>query len=159
MQRKALSLAALAVVLAATYWLDRYVIIPMRRQAGSTFDPAPAMWTELAADIAIALAVLGLVWMVFRWSPRSRVVGAIYLVVGFALAAAWPIVILTKGGLSLPLFDQLDPWYVLGERELLYLIAPFLVGIGLLRLLVPLPRSWWTGNARLGVSSEATGHP
>jgi hypothetical protein len=161
MGRKALSLVGLAAVLAAAYWFDLHVLIPMRRTAGSTFDPAPAAWTELAADIAIALAVLGLVWMLFRWAPPSRVVGAVYLVVGFALAAAWPIVLafFMNRGLSLPVFDQLDLWYVLGERGLLYLVAPFLVAIGLLRLLLPLPRGLRRSRARVPVSEAPASIP
>jgi hypothetical protein len=141
MQRKALCLVGLAVVLAAAYWYDRYVLIPMRRAAGNTFDPAPAMWTELAARIAVALAVLGLVWMLFRWAPPSRLVGAIYVVVGFALAAAWPVAVgfFMNRGLSVPIFDQLDLWLLLGQGGSLVLVAPFLVAIGLLRLVLPLP--------------------
>ena len=158
MQRKALSLVGLAAVLAAAYWFDLNVLFPIRRTAGNEFDPAPAAWVELAANIAIALAVLGLVWLLFRWASPSRVVGAVYLVVGFALAAAWPIAVgfFMNRTLSVPVFDQLNLWYVLGERGLLYLVAPFIVAIGLLRLVLPLPGAWRIGDARLPASSEAT---
>jgi hypothetical protein len=161
MGRKALSLVGLAAVLASAYWFDLHVMIPMRRTAGNTFDPAPDAWTELAARIAIALAVLGLVWLLFRWAPPSRVVGAVYLVIGFALAAAWPIAVgfFMNRGLSLPIFDQLDLWGLLGQGGLLDLVAPFLVAIGLLRLLLPLPRGLRRSRARVPVSEAPASIP
>ncbi len=105
--------------------------------------------------------MLGLVWMLFRWAPPSRVVGAVYLIVGLALAAAWPIVIgfFVNQTVRVPVFDQLGLWGLLGQGGLLDLVAPYLTAIGLLRLLLPLPRGWREGRARLPAPSGATGRP
>lgn len=161
MQRKALSLVGLATVLAAAYWFDLYVLPPLRRAAGINFDPAPAAWTVLVADIAIALAVLGLVWMLFRWAPPSRVVGAIYLVVGFLLAAAWPIAVATVNHtVSIPGFAELNLYLALQQPySLLALIAPFIVALGLLRLVLPLPGRGRSSDVRRSAPGDATDRP
>lgn len=161
MRRQALSLVGLAAVLTVAYWFDRSVIPRLRQETGSSFNPAPQAWTMLVADIAIAFAVLGLVWMLFRWAPPSRLVGAAYLVVGLALAAAWPIALgfFMNRTLSLPVFDQLGLWFVLGEGGLLDLIVPFIVAIGLVRLVLPLPSGWRRAPAHDPASLDLPARP
>ena len=145
--RKVASLVGLAVVLAAAYWFDLYVYPPIRQAAGTSFDPTPAVWIAMAAQLAIALAVVGLGWMLLRWSPPSRTVGLVYLVVGFVLVGAWPIAITFH--VEIPGLTQLNLYLALGMGgPLLTLIAPFLVALGLVRLVVPLPKSWWRTRDR-----------
>lgn len=161
MQRKALSLVGLATVVAAAYWFDLYVLPPLRRATGVTFNPTHELWTVLVADIAIALAVLGLVWMLFRWAPPSRVVGAIYLVVGFLLAAAWPIAVATANHtVNIPGFAELNLYFALSQaNSLLALVAPFIVALGLLRLVLPLPWRGRSSDVRLSAPSDAAARP
>ena len=130
------------VVLAAAYWFDLYVFPPIRQASGNNFDPGPAVWTAMAAQLAIALAVVGLGWMLFRWSPPSRLVGLVYLVVGSVLVGAWPIAVAFH--VEIPGFAQLNLYLALGMGgPLLTLIAPFLFALGLVRLVLPLPKGRW----------------
>ncbi len=145
--RKVASLVGLAVVLAAAYGYDSWILPPMRRAAGQTFDPAPALWVQMFADVVIALAVLGLVWLLFRWSPPSRLVGLVYLLAGAALVAAWPLAAAFK--LEIPGFAQLNLYLALGEAgSTLVLVGPSVVAIGLARLVLPLSMAWLTRSPR-----------
>jgi hypothetical protein len=156
--RKATSLVGLAVVLSAAYWFDLYVLPPLRLAAGNNFDPAPAMWTVMAAQIGVALAVMGLAWMLFRWSPPSRLVGLIYLVIGLGLAGAWPITLAFHA--DIPGFAQLNLYLALQQPDgLLTLIAPFLVALGFLRLVLPLPSGWRTVGTTQVADREPTTMP
>ena len=151
--RKVASLVGLAVVLAAAYWFDLYVFPPIRQSAGNSFDPGPAMWTAMVAQLAIALAVVGLGWMLFRWSPPSRLVGFVYLVVGSALVGAWPIAVAFH--VEIPGFAQLNLYQALGTGgPLLTLIAPFLFALGLVRLILPLPTDRWRTRTSRTVEAD-----
>jgi diguanylate cyclase (GGDEF)-like protein len=139
--RRATSVLGLVAVLAAAYWFDLYLFPPIRRAAGNTFDPVPALWTSMAAQLAIALAVVGLGWMLFRWSPPSRLVGLVYLVVGLALVGAWPIAAAFNA--DLPGFAELNLYLALSQPSgLLALVAPFVAALGLVRLVFPLSGAW-----------------
>ncbi len=151
--RKVASLVGLAVVLAAAYWFDLYVYPPIRQAAGNSFDPTPAVWIGMAAQLAIALAVVGLGGMPFRWSPPSRTVGLVYLVAGSVLVGAWPIAITFH--MEIPGLTEINLYLALGMGgPLLTLIAPFLFALGLVRLVLPLPTSWWRTRNREAVEDD-----
>ena len=106
------------------------------------------------------LAVVGLGWMLFRWSPPSRLVGLVYLVVGSALVGAWPIAVAFHA--EIPGFAQLNLYLALGMGgPLLTLIAPFLFALGLVRLVLPLPMGWWPTrtSGTVGDDSPAVSSP
>ena len=151
--RKVASLVGLAIVLAAAYWFDLHVYPPIRRAAGDSFDPAPEIWIAMAAQLAIAVAVVGLGWMLFRWSPPSRLVGLVYLAVGSVLVSAWPIFLAFH--VEIPGLTQLNLYMDLGMGgPLLTLIAPFLFALGLVRLVLPLPMGWWRTRTSRTVEAD-----
>ncbi len=143
--RKIASLIALAVVIAVAYAYDLWVLDPLRRHAGNTFDPVPLLWVQMTADVLAALALLGLAAMLFRWVPPSRVTGIAYLVAGLALTAAWPLA--AAFNLQSPGFAALNLYFALGEGgSLLAIVGPFVAAIGLVRFVLPVPALTQSGQ-------------
>jgi len=134
--RKVTCVVGLAVVLGVAYWFDLHVLPGLQNAIGE-FNPAPSLWVEAAAHLAIALLLVGLGWLVFLWSEPSRVVGLIYAVAGAALLLAWPESV--SFHIEIPGFAALNLWLALGEDGLLNLIAPFVTAMGIARFVLPLP--------------------
>ena len=151
MMRRFIPIVALAVVLAAAYWFDG-ILLDIRKEVGITFDVLPAYWKESFARLVAGIAVAGLAWLLFVWSPPSRLTGLVFALAGGLLVFFLP---LTWSFNVNPLGIGLDGLLVrMGDDGLLALIAPLLTVMGLVRLAWPLPTAGArSGDDQTGISS------
>jgi hypothetical protein len=135
--RRLVPIVALVAALGAAYWFDG-ILPDIRKAVGITFDPVPGVWTETIAKFVAGIAVAGLGWLLFEWSPPSRLAGLVFTLVGGLLLFFWPLTLSLHMSLPSAFFGL---YLRLSVDGVLNLVAPFVTAVGLVRLIWPLPTS------------------
>lgn len=127
------SLVGMAGILAIAYLIERGLEV-LKPLAVRQFNALPFLWAASAADLLLAGLLLLLAWLVNSRGARSRVVGLIFLVVGWLLAFAHAIAI--TGRLHLPQTGlPLLPYLSSGSRVVY--AAAFIAVLGAVSLFRP----------------------
>jgi hypothetical protein len=124
------SLAGMIIVLLLAFGLDR-VILFLKEENARTFASGYALlWTYVLANLALAICLLLLFWIVAFRSERSKLVAVIFLIIGVSMLLA-PVLYFMPAFAGLNLADYLLP------DKLLYQVGAFMAAIGLLSLILP----------------------
>ncbi len=140
MSKIALSSGLVATLLLG--WALDGLLSWLRNQASRTFDPGPVYWGSILSNLLIVTAILGLAWLASVRLERSRVVSAVFLLIGLGLLgyvplmsfAPAPISSVLQSPLLMPISSSLFQNVVPNSHLSLSLAAIAVIGVlGLLR--------------------------
>jgi hypothetical protein len=130
-------IATLGLAWGLDHWLDTF-----RRQAQTEMNIPPLIWSIVAVNLLIAAAWALLAWWTLFRTPRDRIVGVTYLLVGLILTVLVPIQITVPDSIrGFTLFDATRffraAYLAPGITTRFALTAAFIFCLGVLNLLLP----------------------
>jgi len=126
------SFSGLVITFVLAYGCDRWVE-SLRAEMTGTFNISSFLWQTGVANLLLAIALLLLTWYVIFWVNRSKLVSAVFLLVGLAVTFATAMEMSFASTLPpLGIVEFLTP-----NSHVVY-VAAFIAALGLAGLVLPM---------------------
>jgi hypothetical protein len=126
------------------YGLDRW-ILSARERGARMLTPTPYLLTSIAADLILAVFLLGLAWLILFRDNRSKIVAFIVFMIGLGFAL-FPVVLAEIpagfGFLSTPQFRFLRVTLIYSAPTSHLITASTFISVTGLLGLVPFQKTW-----------------
>ncbi|MGA9397342.1 MAG: hypothetical protein WBV22_03690 [Anaerolineaceae bacterium] len=125
------SFAGLGFTFVLAYGCDRW-IESLRAELAEMFNISSFLWQTGVANLLLAVALLLLTWYVIYWGNRSKLVSAVFLLVGLAVTFATALEMSFAS--TLPPLGIME--FLMYNSHVVY-VAAFIAALGLAGLILP----------------------